>query len=154
MKKALILVLMMVASMFAQIQDSLDTTSETEISVSLIDSILIQAESYLGVPYVYGGTGESGFDCSGLVYRVFNDNGVALPRTVTAIEEIGIPVSIDSLLPGDLLIFHNPTHTGIYIGSGEFIHSSSYQNRGVVITELTETNYARRYHSAVRIVTE
>jgi len=132
--------------------DSLQTVEAD--SLTLVESIIAQAESYLGVPYVYGGTSESGFDCSGLAYRVFNDNGIDLPRTVTAIGEYGTPVSKDSLLPGDLLIFHNPTHTGIYIGEGKFIHSSSYMNLGVIITELTQTNYARRYHSAVRIVTE
>jgi cell wall-associated NlpC family hydrolase len=117
-----------------------------------VGSIIAQAESYLGVPYVYGGTNDSGFDCSGLAYRVFNDNGVALPRTVTAMAELGEPVEKDSLLPGDVLIFHNPTHAGIYLGGGLFIHSSSWQDRGVVITSLDTPNYARRYHSARRII--
>jgi cell wall-associated NlpC family hydrolase len=123
-------------------------------SSSVVDSIIAQAISYLGVPYVYGGTDENGFDCSGLAYRVFNDNGVELPRTVTAIGEMGVAVSRDSLQPGDLLIFHDPTHTGIYIGDGEFIHCSSWQDRGVVITEITQSNYARRYFAARRVITE
>jgi cell wall-associated NlpC family hydrolase len=121
-------------------------------SASIVDSIIAQAVSYLGVPYVYGGIDENGFDCSGLAYRVFNDNGIELPRTVTAIGELGVAVSRDSLQPGDLLIFHNPTHTGIYIGDGEFIHCSSYMERGVVITEITQSNYARRYYSARRVI--
>jgi cell wall-associated NlpC family hydrolase len=124
------------------------------VSSGVVDSIIAQAISYLGVPYVYGGTDESGFDCSGLAYRVFNDNGIELPRTVTAIGEMGVAVSRDSLKPGDLLIFHNPTHTGIYIGDGEFIHCSSWQDRGVVITEITQSNYARRYFAARRVITE
>ncbi|MCD6588335.1 MAG: C40 family peptidase [Candidatus Fermentibacteraceae bacterium] len=124
------------------------------VSSAVVDSIIAQAISYLGVPYVYGGTDENGFDCSGLAYRVFNDNGIELPRTVTAIGEMGVAVSRDSLQPGDLLIFHNPTHTGIYIGDGEFIHCSSWQDRGVVITEITQSNYARRYFAATRVVSE
>ncbi|MCD4706940.1 MAG: C40 family peptidase [Candidatus Sabulitectum sp.] len=68
--------------------------------------------------------------------------------------QLGIPVNRDSLEPGDILIFHNPTHTGIYIGDGGFIHCSSRQDRGVVITEITQSNYARKYHSARRIIAE
>ncbi|MBD3278043.1 MAG: hypothetical protein GF388_07075 [Candidatus Aegiribacteria sp.] len=119
---------------------------------SLVDSILTDAVSYLGTPYVYGGTDENGFDCSGLAWRVFNDNGVQLPRTVSAMEEVGIPVNRDELVPGDILIFASPTHTGIYLGDGEFIHCSSYQDRGVVITPLSHSNYSRRYSGARRVI--
>jgi hypothetical protein len=118
----------------------------------LADRILEEAVSYLGTPYVWGGTDGNGFDCSGLTYRVFNDNGIPLPRTVGAIEDIGIPVEREDLRPGDILIFDNPRHAGIYIGNGEFIHCSSWQNRGVVITPLSNSNYDRRYSSAVRIL--
>lgn len=149
----LILCLLLVSSslLLAQEADSLEIPAD---SISVADAIIAQAISYLGVPYVYGGIDGSGFDCSGLAYRVFNDNGISLPRTVTAMGELGVFVSRDSLQPGDLLIFHNPTHTGIYIGNGEFIHCSSWQDRGVVITEITQSNYARRYHSARRVITE
>ncbi|MBN2586849.1 MAG: C40 family peptidase [Candidatus Fermentibacteraceae bacterium] len=118
----------------------------------LADRILEEAVSYLGTPYVWGGTDGNGFDCSGLTYRVFNDNGIPLPRTVGAIEEMGVPVEREDLLPGDILIFDNPRHAGIYMGNGEFIHCSSWQDRGVVITPLSSSNYARRYSSAVRIL--
>jgi len=121
-------------------------------ATALADSILEDAVSYLGTPYVWGGTDSRGFDCSGLAYRVFNDNGVPLPRTVGAIEDMGVPVDRDDLRPGDVLIFDSPRHTGIYMGSGEFIHCSSWQDRGVVITPLSQSNYARRYSSAVRIL--
>jgi cell wall-associated NlpC family hydrolase len=125
--------------------DTLDT-------LPVVEAIIEQAVSYLGVPYVWGGSDENGFDCSGLTYRVFNDNGIPLPRTVTAIEEMGEYVERDSMLPGDIMIFHDPTHTGIYIGNGEFIHCSSWQDRGVVITSIDHSNYLRRYHASVRVV--
>jgi cell wall-associated NlpC family hydrolase len=146
----LIITMLFAATGLALEEDSLETPASD--TLSLAESIIAQAETYLGVPYVFGGTNESGFDCSGLTYRVFADHGLELPRTVSAIESIGEPVSREELQPGDLLIFHNPKHTGIYIGDGLFIHSSSWQNRGVVITELAQTNYARRYHSARRII--
>ena len=130
-----------------------DTSDSTGTpTAGLIESILDQAQSYMGAPYVYGGVDSTGFDCSGLAFRVFNDHGVDLPRTVSAIEEVGEAVSRDSLQPGDIMIFHNPTHTGIYLGDGEFIHCSSWRDRGVVITPIDHSNYARRYAGARRIV--
>jgi len=123
-----------------------------EDSSSLVESILSEAISFLGVPYVYGGTDSTGFDCSGLAWRVFNDNGISLPRTVSAMETVGVAVDREDLLPGDLLIFDNPKHTGIFLGDGEFIQCSSYLDRGVIITPLSHPNYSRRYSSARRII--
>jgi cell wall-associated NlpC family hydrolase len=118
----------------------------------LVSGIVADAMSFLGAPYVYGGTGPSGFDCSGLIYRVFIDNGLSLPRTVSGIETVGEEVAREDLRPGDLLIFENPKHIGLFIGNGEFIHSSSYQDRGVVVTSLEQANYSRRYSSARRVI--
>lgn len=134
----------------AALSDSTEVVSRD--SVCVIDSIIAQARSYLGTPYVWGGADGNGFDCSGLAYRVFNDNGIPLPRTVTAMEEFGEYVERDSMIPGDLMIFHNPTHTGIYLGDGLFIHSSSWQDRGVVITSIDQSNYVRRYYASVRVI--
>jgi len=138
------------------IQPVLDDEGDTpcpdeELSV-LVESILSDAVSYLGVPYVYGGTDSNGFDCSGLAWRVFNDNGISLPRTVSAVQTLGIAVDREDLQPGDLLIFNNPKHTGIYLGDGDFIHCSSYLDRGVVITPLSHSNYSRRYSCARRVL--
>lgn len=124
------------------------STEKTE----LIKSILNSAISYLGSPYVYGATGNGGFDCSGLVFRVFADNGIDLPRTVTDMESSGIEAPKESLMPGDLLIFDDPKHVGIYLGSGRFIHSSSYRNRGVIISSLERESYSSRFIKARRIV--
>lgn len=121
-------------------------------TAALADSIIADALSYVGTPYIYGGTGPGGFDCSGLICRVFADNGLDLPRTVTAMETMGVTVAREDLLPGDLLIFDSPKHVGMYLGDGFFIHSSSYQDRGVVVTELAQANYARRYSSARRMI--
>lgn len=129
-----------------------DTLTTAVPAPTIADSIISDAMAYLGVPYVYGGTGASGFDCSGLAYRVFGDNGIDLPRTVSGMESIGEPVEREDLIPGDLLIFHDPSHVGLYMGDGEFIHCSSYLDRGVVITALSQPNYDRRYHSARRVL--
>lgn len=129
-----------------------DTPCPGEEFTDIVESILSDAVSHLGVPYVYGGTDSSGFDCSGLAWRVFNDNGIPLPRTVSAMETVGVAVDREDLQPGDLLIFDNPKHTGIYLGDGKFIHCSSYLDRGVVITPLSHSNYSRRYSSARRVL--
>lgn len=132
--------------------DDEDTPCPGEETSAVVESILNDAISYLGTPYVYGGTDSNGFDCSGLAWRVFNDNGVPMPRTVSGMETVGVAVDLEDLQPGDLLIFDNPSHTGIYLGDGEFIHCSSYLDRGVVITPLSHSNYSRRYSSARRVL--
>ena len=81
------------------------------------------AMQYLGIPYVYGGSTPSGFDCSGFVMYVFNQIGVSLPHNAAAQYGYGMPVSRDQLQAGDLVFFNGLGHDGIYIGGGQFIHS-------------------------------
>ena len=81
------------------------------------------AEQYLGVPYVWGGEGPSGFDCSGLVQYVYGKLGVHLPRTSYAQYNAGRHVSRGDLRPGDVVFFDALGHVGIYIGGGRFIHA-------------------------------
>ena len=150
--RPVIVILCCAATLAAAQAPEPEVTVEAVDTLSLVDSILEQAVSYLGTPYVEGGVDGSGFDCSGLSYRVFLDHGIALPRTVTALESMGIPVEREDLQPGDLMIFYNPKHVGIYIGDGEFIHCSSYLDRGVVITSIDHSNYLRRYHCSRRVL--
>jgi peptidoglycan DL-endopeptidase CwlO len=81
------------------------------------------AMRYLGVPYVWGGSSPSGFDCSGLVSYVFAQIGVSLPHSSYTQFGMGTPVSIGELQPGDLVFFTGASHVGIYIGGGQFIHA-------------------------------
>ena len=81
------------------------------------------AMQYLGVPYVYGGSSPSGFDCSGFVMYVFAQIGVSLPHNAAAQYGSGTPVDRSQLQPGDLVFFNGLGHVGIYIGGGSFIHS-------------------------------
>jgi peptidoglycan DL-endopeptidase CwlO len=81
------------------------------------------AMQYLGTPYRWGGASPSGFDCSGFVMYVFAQIGVSLPHSTYAMYNMGTPVSLGQLQPGDLVFFNGLGHMGIYIGGGQFIHS-------------------------------
>ncbi len=92
-------------------------------------SVVDEAASHLGVPYVYGGTTPAGFDCSGFTRWVFEHAlGMALPRTAAEQSALGEAVSLDEVLPGDLLFWGSGGgvyHVGVYVGDGEYIHAST-----------------------------
>ena len=81
------------------------------------------ARKQLGVPYRWGGSSPSGFDCSGLVSWVYGRLGVGLPHNAAALYSVGRPVSLAHMMPGDLVFFHGLGHVGIYIGHGRMIHA-------------------------------
>jgi len=81
------------------------------------------AMSELGVPYVWGGSTPSGFDCSGLVAYAYSKMGVSLPHSSYAQWNSGVAVPSDQLAPGDLVFFNGLGHVGIYIGNGQYVHA-------------------------------
>ena len=120
------------------------------------EKIVVEAKKYLGVPYVYGGTSPSGFDCSGFVYYVYKQCGYSISRTATAQNSNGTQVSRGDMQPGDIIIFYHGYksaigHAGLYIGNNQFIHASSGGGK-VMISNLSETYYNTRFYSARRVV--
>jgi peptidoglycan DL-endopeptidase CwlO len=81
------------------------------------------AEKYLDVPYVFGGTSNSGLDCSGLVQKAYGDLGIALPRTAAEQAKVGTAVpGLAQAQPGDILTFGDPAyHVAIYLGNNSMI---------------------------------
>ncbi len=88
-------------------------------------AVVAEAESYLGVPFVYGGESYAGVDCSGLVTAVYGSLGVSLPHDVYSQASYGTPVA--SPAPGDLVFgnygYGNNSHVGIATGDGYMINA-------------------------------
>lgn len=117
--------------------------------------IVETAKKYLGVPYVWGGSSPSGFDCSGFVYYVMRSCGYSVSRTSASMYKNGTPVEKSDLQPGDIVFFQNTykagiSHVGIYVGDGQFIHSPS---TGSVVSyaDLYSDYYINHYYGACRI---
>ena len=88
------------------------------------NNVVSFAESLIGVPYVYGGTTPSGFDCSGFVQYVYSHFGINLPRTTTQQENCGTQIPVSQAQPGDLYFWGNKGsayHVAICIGNGQYI---------------------------------
>ena len=117
------------------------------------------AKSFAGAPYRYGGDSVRGLDCSAYVKKIYEIFEVQLPRTAREQFCSGPKVAQNDLTTGDLVFFRTkkrvtyPTHVGLYIGDGRFIHASSYCRQGVRISSLSEDYYAKRFVGAVRVKT-
>ena len=123
------------------------------LSVDQSSDIAIHAMGLVGTPYRYGGnTPDSGFDCSGLIGYVYKSRaGVAPPRTVAQLGGFGQAVDSSDLRTGDLVIFgagRNPTHAGIYVGEGRFVHAPS--TGGTVRLDQLASNYWSKQKTAFR----
>lgn len=102
------------------------------------DKAVAYAKSQVGDRYVYGGTGPSAWDCSGLTQAAWKAAGVTIPRTSQDQWKKLTRVSLSSLKPGDLVVFYkDASHIGIYIGNGKFVHAAN-SRRGVVTNTLAE----------------
>lgn len=114
------------------------------------------ARNYLDVPYVYGGSSESGFDCSGFTYFLFKKFGFDdFNRTASSQWDVSSSVSKDELEIGDLVFFSSTystsvEHVGLYIGDGQFIHSSSGKGC-VTINSMADWYYENHYYGCVHV---
>jgi cell wall-associated NlpC family hydrolase len=116
----------------------------------LRSEIVVTAESFIGIPYQWGGTSpEKGFDCSGLTMAVYQMNGLNLPRTSGEQFAAGNPVGRSDMTKGDLVFFaiadkNKPTHVGLYTGDGRFIHAPR-SGKAIRADSLSDTYFATRF---------
>ncbi|SDI10262.1 Cell wall-associated hydrolase, NlpC family [Desulfosporosinus hippei DSM 8344] len=117
------------------------------------NQLISKAKSFLGVPYKWGGTTPSGFDCSGFTRYVFASQNITLPRVSLDQYGIGTSVSFNNLIAGDLVFFNlvpgkQISHVGIYIGDNQFISATS--SKGIAIYGFTPY-WSKAYVGAKRV---
>lgn len=124
----------------SQITEAADTQSPSA-TYATGQEVAAFAQQYVGYNYVWGGKSpETGFDCSGLVYYVYQQFGYELNRTAAGQAGNGTHVEAGALEPGDVLCFYKGStigHSGIYIGGGSYVHAQDSAT-GVVISPLSE----------------
>lgn len=102
-----------------------------------------------GKPYVSGGESPNqGFDCSGLVYYVYNRQGLRLPRDTLSLAKQLPAIQPEQRQPGDLVFFntHRPfSHVGIYIGEDRFVHAPSQRTGRVMVSDLNQPYWRERF---------
>ena len=125
------------------------------------DSIVNFALELKGIPYKTASCSRDGFDCSGLVYFVFKELNVNVPRSSSGYGNFGKEVSIKEVQKGDVLVFKSPTrnaigHVGIVTtangANSEFIHATSGKAMQVVVTNLSNRGYTDRFIKAVDVL--
>lgn len=139
--------------------DELSSASYTSYFDLTINKLIHEAESYIGTPYRLGGTTRRGIDCSAFMQKIYESEGIELPRVSRSQADVGVPVSRGELQKGDLIFFSTTsrtrvTHVGMVYdvtpdGKVSFIHASS--SRGVMVSDLDQSYWAKRYRLARRI---
>jgi cell wall-associated NlpC family hydrolase len=117
-------------------------------------TLLEGVDKYYGVRYVYGGSSRNGIDCSGFTCNVFSEvYGINLPRVSRDQYNFSRKISTTELMEGDLLFFNTlgsgVSHVAIYLGNNKFIHATV--NKGIMVSDLYESYYIKRFVGAGRI---
>ncbi|MES5837700.1 NlpC/P60 family protein [Bacillus cereus group sp. MG11] len=104
---------------------TVSTAPTAPLSSDKAQNVIAEAKKFLGLPYVWGGTTPSGFDCSGYMQYIFkNVAGVKLPRVAREQQNAGVQIPVSEVQPGDLIFWGKPAHhVAMYIGNGQYIHA-------------------------------
>jgi cell wall-associated NlpC family hydrolase len=133
------------------------TKHEVTASAYAVDPIAMGKiiDGYLGKPYAGQGKNQKGYDCSEFVGAIYQEYAsMHIPRTTENLFKTGRVVESGDLFFGDLVFFdtggRGVSHVGIYVGYGEFVHSSS--SNGIIISSLSDKYYKKRYLGARRVM--
>ena len=110
--------------------------------------IVRTATQFVGLHYLWGGLSRWGYDCSGLTWAAYRAHGITIPRDADAQFAAGKPVSLDAMLPGDLLFYEHPVvgHVAMYIGNGEMVEApNSHSEVRIVPVRTSDFRGARRF---------
>ena len=107
-------------------------------------NIMRSAAELVGTPYVFGGDSPAGFDCSGYVMFVFSQFGIELPHSVYQQAKMSKKIKLADAVPGDIVIFNDHSHNGIYAGNGNFYHAPQRGDRVKLAPIPTERYYIVR----------
>ncbi len=119
-------------------EDYLARPRFTEITSS---NIMQAAAELVGTPYVFGGRTPAGIDCSGYTLFIYAQFGIYLPHSVYQQAKLGKKIPLSEAVPGDLVIFNDFSHNGIYAGGGNFYHAPQKGDRVKLAPIFTD-----RYH--------
>ncbi len=122
---------------------------------NLTERLITLAKSKLGDRYQPAQAGPDHFDCSGFVYYLFRQNGIRIPRSSLAQSKSGLKLDRKAIRRGDILFFDTAhrghvNHSGVYLGEGKFIHSSSGHAYVVTISDLDKGFYREKFQWGIR----
>lgn len=136
------------------LQASQDEFEAMVRNVDIKSKIMDQYADWKGVRYRLGGDSKRGIDCSAFVQLTFREQfGLNLPRSTYEQEDTGKKIQRNKLRPGDLVLFgagSTGRHVGIYLGNNQFVHAST--SSGVMISNLTEAYWTKRYREGRRVL--
>ncbi len=154
----LILILSFLMASCGVVERSAQPAERSTVNQTSDNTVVIQLKEahreWEGTPYILGGTGIGGLDCSAFIQIVFQDYfGVELPRNTRQQLQEGESVRRNQIRPGDLIFFRtgrNLMHVGIAMEDGDFVHASV--SSGVMISNIGQRYWASRYLSTRRVL--
>ena len=146
------------------VQDSIQGKQNNIVQSVDRSELISYAKKYLGTPYRTAGSNpRKGFDCSGFVNYVFKNFKISLPRSSRDFKTMGTDLKPEEFREGDVVVFYSFRnkarigHVGIICEANglqsKFIHSASGQRKGITISELGSTMYARRFFRCIDVLT-
>ncbi len=129
----------------------------SDFAALTVEEMIAVARRFIGVTYTWGGSSDFGFDCSGFTQMLMRERGITMPRDADLQAAWSGVAAVErrDLQPGDLLFFGDRpdhiTHTGLYIGNGQFIHDTTHEHPGVQVSSLDDPPWTKLLVAARRL---